>query len=471
MAIIIKSGTIITASETFQADILIDGEKISQIGEDIQIPGAEIISAEGCYIMPGGVDPHVHLELPMFDTISSDDFYSGHKAAAFGGTTCAIDFIPQLGMVLEESIDQWHAKARDKAVIDYGFHMNITHFSSEILEAIPRLVEKGIPSIKVFTAYEHMRLKDAEIFQVLRIARNHGVLPMIHAENGDVIDILVNEAVRDGNLSPIWHAKCRPKWGAIEATMRGIALSQMAESPLYIVHMNAGGEVDQLAYAREKGLPIMGETCPQYLFFTEEDIDKPDGAKFICSPPPRDREDNIRIWEGLSDDVIQVVGTDHCAFFLEGNKPIVYEGKEIAIAGKELGADDFRKIPNGLPGIGDRLPILWSYGVKAGKITPNQFVALTATNPAKIFGMYPQKGTLMPGADADIVIWDPEKEIDFGVKISHHRTDYNLYEGWQVQGYPIKVFSRGRLIVDGENWLGAPGTGRFIKRKPFTTVI
>jgi len=241
-------------------------------------------------------------------------------------------------------------------------------------------------------------------------------------------------------------------------------MSAVADAPVYIVHMNAGGEVDMLKYARERGVKVMGETCPQYLFFTVDHLRRADGSKWICSPPMRTEKDNARLWEGLHDGIVQTVGTDHCAFYYEGTKPILYEGQEIAIPGKELGRDDFTKIPNGLPGVQDRMPIMWTYGVRAGHITPNQFVAYNCTNPAKIFGLYPRKGALTPGADADIVIWDPEKKVNYGVAQSHHRTDYNLYEGWELTGYPEKVFLRGKLIVDGEKWLGKSGDGQFLKR-------
>jgi dihydropyrimidinase len=287
---------------------------------------------------------------------------------------------------------------------------------------------------------------------------------MLHAENGDVIDILVNEALAAGNTTPVWHTRTRPAWGAVEATLRGVALAVQAEAPLYVVHIDTAGAVDQVAYARKKGLPVMGETCPPYLFFTEDHLSRPDGAKWICSPPVRTAVDNARLWKGVAEGTIQTIGTDHCPFFYDGTKPINYEGREIAIPGKELGKDDFTKIPNGLPGVGDRLPVLWTKAVVAGKISPNQFVALMSTNPAKIFGLYPRKGSLLPGSDADIVIWDPNRKLTYGLAYAHHRTDYNLYEGWELTGFPEKVFLRGNLIVDGSQWYGKPGMGKYLKR-------
>jgi len=464
MSTLIKNGTLITVSETFEGDILIDGEKISLIGKDLQHPNAEVIDATGKLIMPGGIDPHVHLDLPMFGTVSSDDHYTGHKAAAFGGTTTVMDFVVLEQEGFEHSVDLWFEKSA-KAAIDYSFHMNLTRFDERLAKEIPALREMGITTLKVFTAYNgRLRLDDGNIFKALRIAKENGMLMMAHCENGDVIETLIPEALAAGHTSPEYHALTRPAWGGVEATLRMAAMAEQADSPVYIVHMNVGGEVDMLKYARERGVKVMGETCPQYLFFTIDDLRRPDGAKWICSPPMRTALDNARLWEGLSEGILQTIGTDHCPFFFDGTQPIFYEGREIAIPGKELGKDDFTKIPNGLPGIEDRLPVLWTSGVRAGKITPNQFVAYNSTNPARIFGLYPRKGALQAGSDADIVIWDPEKKVTYGVAQAHQRTDYNLYEGWELTGMPEKVFLRGKLIVDGEQWLGRAGEGQFLKR-------
>ena len=464
MATLIKNGTLITASETFDADVLIEGEKISLIGNDLQHPNADVIDATGRLIMPGGIDPHVHLDLPMFGTVSSDDHYTGHKAAAFGGTTTVMDFVVLEDQGFQYSVDLWLEKSA-KAAIDYSFHMNLTSFDDKIAEEIPSLRRMGITTLKVFTAYNgRLRLDDGSIFKALRIARENGMLMMAHCENGDVIEALIPEALAAGHTSPEYHALTRPAWGGVEATLRMAAMAEQADSPVYIVHMNVGGEVDMLKYARERGVKVMGETCPQYLFFTIDDLRRPDGAKWICSPPMRTAQDNARLWEGLSEGILQTIGTDHCPFFYDGTQPIVYEGREIAIPGKELGKGDFTKIPNGLPGIEDRLPVLWTTGVRPGKITPNQFVAYNSTNPAKIFGLYPRKGALLAGSDADVVIWDPEKKVTYGVAQSHQRTDYNLYEGWELTGMPEKVFLRGKLIVNGEQWLGNAGAGLFLKR-------
>jgi dihydropyrimidinase len=344
--------------------------------------------------------------------------------------------------------------------------MNLTRFDDQVAAEIPSLREMGITTLKVFTAYNgRLRLDDGGIFRAMQVARDNGMLVMAHCENGDVIETLTAQALAAGHTAPEWHARTRPAWGAVEASLRVAALAEQAGAPVYIVHMNVGGEADMLSYAREHGIQVMGETCPQYLFFTVDHLRRPDGAKWVCSPPMRTEKDNARLWRALADGTIQTVGTDHCSFFFDGARSILYEAQEVAIPGKELGAGDFTKIPNGLPGVQDRLPVLWTYGVRAGRISANQFVALTSTNPAKIFGLYPRKGALLPGSDADLVIWDPEKKVKYGVAHSHQRTDYNLYEGWELVGYPEKVFLRGRLIVDGDQWLGKAGGGQFLKRE------
>lgn len=464
--LLIKSGTLVTHEGTVQGDILVDGETILEVGKGLKAPSAEVIDASGKLVMPGGVDPHTHFDLEMFDTVSSDDHYTGHKAAAFGGTTTVIDFVPQPESgSLRSGVEAWHAKADSKAAVDWGFHANITRLDEKILAEIPTLLGLGISTLKVFMAYNgRLRLQDGEIFRLMQVAKQHGMLTMLHAENGDVIDVLVAEALAAGCTTPEWHARTRPAWGGVEAVLRGSALAAQADTSLYIVHMNTAGELDQLTYARQHGVRVMGETCPQYLFFNVEDLRRPDGAKWVCSPPMRTAADNEALWAGVALNEFQVLATDHCAFFYDGSRSIDYESAPIAIPGKELGASDFTKIPNGLPMVGDRLPILWTTGVGAGKLTPQQFVSLVSTNPAKIFGLYPRKGALLPGSDADIVIWDPERELAYGRAHSQHRTDYNLFEGWKLKGFPEKVFLRGQLIVDRERWLGRAGMGRYLPR-------
>ena len=471
MVTLIKDGMLVTAEGSFSADILVVGGKISQIAQNLQVAEAKVMDATGKFIFPGGVDPHTHFDLPMFGTVSSDNHYTGHKAAAFGGTTTVMDFVSFDFPTLSESVEVWHRKAR-KAAIDYSFHMNLTKLDDTIAAEIPSLPGMGITTLKTFTAYNNrLRLSDGDIFRALRIARDHGMLVMLHAENGDVIEMLITEALAVGHTTPEWHARTRPAWGAVEASLRACSLAAQAEASLYVVHMNVAGEVDMLKYARQRAAKVMGETCPQYLCFTEDDLRRPDGAKWVCSPPMRTKVDNARLWEGLADGTLQTIGTDHCPFFFDGTKSILYEGQPVAIPGKELGRDDFTKIPNGLPGVGDRLPVLWTTGVGTGKITAQQFVALTSTNPARIFGLYPRKGALLPGSDADLVIWDPQKKVKYGVAQSAQRTDYNLYEGWELSGYPEKVFLRGELIVDGEKWLGRAGMGEFLPRQAGAEVL
>lgn len=472
-AVLLKGGTLITDREEIDVDLRIEGEQIAAVGEDLPVDGADVLDVSGKLVMPGGIDPHVHLNLPMFDTVSSDDHYTGHKAAAFGGTTTVMDFVPQpeSGGLLS-GVEAWHERADDRAAIDFGFHMNVTDVSQPILDEIPALVDEGITTLKVFTAYNgRLRLQDGEIFRVMRIGAEHGMLTMLHAENGDVIEILMEEALAAGHTEPVWHARTRPSWGAVEAVLRGIGLAEQAGATLYVVHLNTAGGLEQIRYGRDRDARVMAETCPQYLFFSQEDLEREDGAKWICSPPLRTPADNAALWAGLADGSIQTFGTDHCPFFYDGTRPVVYEGEEVIIPGKELGRDDFTKIPNGLPGVGDRLPILWSYGVMQGRITPQRFVEVTSTNPAKIFGLYPRKGSLQPDSDADIVVWDPDRRLRYGVEHARHRTDYNVYEGWQLQGYPEKVFLRGRLLVDGDTWHGRPGGGQFLHRKPSAPLV
>ncbi len=465
MKTIIKNGTLVTAETSFQSDILIEDELIIQIAESIDVDDANVIDAAGKLVLPGGVDPHVNLNLEMAGTVSSDDYYTGGKAAAFGGTTTVIDFVSHGPGTLEESVQSHRRFADSTTSIDYSSHMNITRFDDQVAEQIPGLRRLGISTIKVFTAYNNrLRINDGDVFKAMRIAGQNDILTMVHAENGDVIEVLIKEALEAGHTEPIWHALTRPGWGAVEASLRAFALAAQADAPVYLVHMNMAGEVDQLKYARSKGIYAMGETCPQYLFFTEENLQQPDGAKWICSPPMRSKNDNIGLWQGLEDGTIQVLATDHCPFFYNGQKAIDYEGKKVAIPGKELGKDNFTLIPNGLPGVGDRLPLFWTHGVATGRISPERFVALTSTNPAKIFGLYPQKGCLRPGSDADIAIWDPDLTIKYGVEVAQHRTDYNLYEDWNLKGMPTIVMQRGKILVSDGKWFGKPGQGRFLHR-------
>lgn len=473
MKTLIKNGTLVTASETFQADLLLADGRIALIGAGLSADGAQVVDAAGHYVLPGAIDVHTHLELPFGGTVSSDDFYSGHKAAAFGGTTFHIDFAMQAkGERLQQAVERWNKKAADKAVIDYGYHLGITDLNEAILNEIPEMGRAGIPSLKLFMAYKNnLQVDDTTLFRTMLKAAEHGLLVMVHAENGDAIDVLIQQARAAGHLTPEWHALTRPDWCEGEATGRAVALAAVAGAPLYVVHVTCAKAVEAIALGRAKGARVMGETCVQYFHFSVDNLRQPDGAKFVCSPPVRTAADQAALWEAVRNGSLQHISTDHCPFLFDGTRPIMYEGRPFQIPGKELGAGDFSKIPNGLPVIEDRMPILWSYGVGQGRISLNQLVALGCTNPAKIFGLYPQKGTLAVGSDADVVIWDPHKQKTWGVDASHQRTDYNLFEGWEITGLPVKVFRRGELLVDGDRWLGQAGTGKWTPRATHAPVL
>lgn len=473
MKTLIKNGTLVTASETFKADLLLENGRIALIGSDLSADGAAVTDAAGHYVLPGAIDVHTHLELPFGGTTSSDDFYSGHKAAAFGGTTFHIDFAMQLkGERLHDTVKRWNQKSADKAVIDYGYHMGVTDLTEAVLEEIPQIGKEGIPSLKLFMAYKNvLQIDDTTLFKTMLKAAEHGLLVMVHAENGDAIDVLVKQALAAGHTSAEWHALTRPDWCEGEATNRAVSLAAVAGAPLYVVHVTCAKAAAAIAAGRAQGAKVMGETCVQYFHFSVDNLRQADGSKFVCSPPVRTAADQSALWEAVRRGTLQHISTDHCPFLFDGTRPIMYEGQPFQIPGKELGHGDFSKIPNGLPVIGDRMPILWSYGVNTGQISLNQLVALTCTNPAKIFGLYPQKGTLAVGADADVVLWDPNKKKTWGVAASHQRTDYNLFEGWEVTGLPVKVYRRGELLVDGDTWHGKPGTGKWTARAAHAPVL
>jgi dihydropyrimidinase len=468
MGIIIKNGTIITAGGEQDADILIEDEKVKDIGTNLNSGDTKVVDATGMLVMPGGIDMHTHLDLPFFGTFCSDDFFTGQKAAAFGGTTAHIDFVIQpVGGTLQEGLEEWRKKAHGKTVIDYGFHMAVTDLRPEVMEEIPSLINEGITSLKLFLAYKDVFMVDDEVFfNALLTAREHGMLIMVHAENGDVVDALIKKYVAEGKAEPKYHADAHPALAESEATGRAIALAGIADAPLYVVHMTCQQALDQLHLGRAGGLKVMGETCPQYLFLTTDDLAKPgfEGAKYVCSPPVRRVEDQDALWEALAGGLLQVVSTDHAPFFYEG-------GVDGRLPGKEMGLKSFSEIPNGMPGIEDRLMVLWHHGVNKGRFSRNRFVELMSTNPAKIFGMYPQKGEIAVGSDADILIWDPKKEHVISVDSHHMNTDYNVYEGMKVQGMPVKVFLRGKLIVDEDQWLQEKGEGKFIHRTPYGEVL
>jgi dihydropyrimidinase len=468
MGTVFKNGTIINAAETVQADILVEGGKIVLIGAALPTQGHSVVEAAGKYLIPGGIDVHTHLDLPFGGTSSSDDFDTGHKAAAFGGTTTHIDFVIQpKGGSLHDGLEVWHKKAGDKACIDYGFHLAITDLRDDVMKEIPTLVNEGVTSLKLFMAYKGVfQVDDTTLFRAMMTAAENGMIVMVHAENGDVVADLIAKYLDEGKTDPYYHALSRPSAVEGEATGRAVALAGVAGCPLYVVHMTCEEAVAQLRMGRARGLPVMGETCVQYMFATVDDLKRPnyEGSKFVCSPPVRTVKDQQVLWSALKDRTLQVVSTDHCPFWFEG-------GKDGKLAGKELGKGNFAKIPNGLPVIEDRMKIMWSYGVGGGYIDMNRFVEINCTNPAKIFGLYPRKGTISIGADADIVVWDPSHEETISAKTHHMNTDYNIFEGYKVKGGASAVFVRGTQVVDGSKWVGRNGHGQFLKRSPNAPVI
>ncbi|MCM3141170.1 dihydropyrimidinase [Brevibacillus sp. MER 51] len=454
----IRNGTVVTASDTYQADILIEGEKIVAIGSNLDGKDAEMVDATGYYVFPGGIDPHTHLDMPFGGTVTSDNFYTGTKAAAFGGTTSIIDFcLTNKGEPLHSSISTWHEKARGKAVIDYGFHLMVSDANDQVLEELGAVVRnEGITSLKVFMAYKNVLMADDEtLFKTLVRAKELGALVQVHAENGDVLDYLIKQAIAKGQTDPVYHAYTRPPEAEGEATGRAIALTALADAQLYVVHVSCAEAVRRIAEAREKGWNVYGETCPQYLVLDITDLQKPgfEGAKYVWSPPLREKWNQDVLWGALKNGILQTVGSDHCAFNFSGQK--------------ELGLGDFTKIPNGGPIIEDRMRLLFSEGVAKDKISLNQFVDMTSTKVAKLFGMFPQKGTIAVGSDADIVLFDPNLKRTISVETHHMNVDYNPFEGMVVNGDIISVLSRGSFVIRDQQFVGQAGAGRFVKRSTF----
>lgn len=456
---LIRHGIIITATDTYQADILIENGKISTIGQDLSLEGGEVINAQGCYVFPGGIDPHTHLEMPFGGTVTRDDFETGTIAAAFGGTTTVIDFcLTNKGEPLKNAIDTWHAKSKDKAVIDYGFHLMIGEMNEEVLGELAAVMdEEGITSFKIFMAYKNVfQADDGTLFRTLVTAKELGGLVMVHAENGDVIDYLVQKALAEGNTDPIYHALTRPPEAEGEATGRAAQLTGLANSQLYVVHVSCAEAVQKIAEARSKGFDVWGETCPQYLVLDQSYLEKPDfeGAKYVWSPPLREKWNQEVLWNALKNGQLQTLGSDQCSFDFKGQK--------------DLGLGDFTKIPNGGPMIEDRISILFSEGVKKDRITLNQFVDIMSTRSAKLFGLFPQKGTIAVGSDADIVIFDPARERTISAVTHHMAVDYNAFEGLKVTGEPVSVLSRGEFVIRDKQFVGEPGRGQYIKRLKYS---
>lgn len=450
---IIKGGTIVTAADTFKADIGIKDEKIVAVGLDLDDTKADIIEAQGKYVLPGGIDPHTHMDMPFGGTYSSDDFTTGTIAAACGGTTSIVDFsIQSQGKTLQETANIWREKADGNAVIDYGIHLNITDMNDDILKEIPNMIEKGYPTFKLFMTYEGMKVTDYTLMKTLKKVNENGGLTSVHAENYHAIKYFTEKLKDAGKTEPKYHAESRPDLVEGEAVGRAIKLAKLAGTPLYIVHNSCEASVSEIKRAREEGYPIMGETCPQYLLLSLDNYEEPgfDGAKYVMSPPLRDKKNWPYMWKSLSNDDIQLVATDHCPFFMKQ---------------KKLGEDFFGDIPNGAPGVELRMPLMYTYGVLKNNFDLQRFVQITSTNAAKIFGLYPKKGTIAAGSDADIVIFNPETEKTITQEMLHENVDYTPYEGMKIKGFPEIVFSRGKIIAKNSEFVGEEGYGQFIKRK------
>lgn len=458
MGIVLNGGTIVTAVDVYQADVRMEGERIVAMGHEIKQPEDQVINVDGCFLFPGGIDPHTHFDLPMGSFSTSDDFLSGSKAAVLGGTTTILDFATQFkGETLKTGLQNWHSKADGKCYVDFGFHMAITDWNDQVAQEMTDLVhQEGVPSFKLYMAYKNiLQVDDGALLQALRQAGECGALVCVHCENGDVVDYLVKEARAQGKTAPYFHPLTRPPEAEAEATNRVITLAQIANAPLYIVHLTCSGALQAVVEAKLKGLDVYAETCPQYLllddsYYRSEGFN---GAKYVISPPLRSVHHQEGLWTGLQTGILDTVATDHCAFNYKGQK--------------DLGLSDFSKIPSGAPGVETRMGLLYTYGVMTGKLTINEFVALTSTNAAKLFGLFPRKGTIAPGSDADLVVWDPRVSSTIKVETLHQQVDYTPYEGFKQKGQANHVFLRGKQVVkDGQLQVSRP-TGIYLSRKPF----
>ena len=457
MRTLIANGTIVTAEGSYAADVLVDGETIAQIGTGFEAAGAtfdETIDATGKYVIPGAIDVHTHMELPFGGTFAKDTFESGTVAAAHGGTTTIVDFAVQArGEALRVGLDAWHAKAEGNAVIDYGFHMIMSDVNDDTLAEMDQLVAEGVPDFKLFTAYPGVFLSpDDHIFRAMQQTTKNGGLILMHAENGPVIDVVAAQLVAEGKTDPYHHGIARYPAFEGEATSRVIRLAEAAGAPVYIVHLSVVDALNAVREARDRGVPAYAETCPQYLFLSIDDLGNGfEGSKFVCSPPLREKNPNWEeLWTGLRRNDLQVVSTDHCPFDFHGQK--------------ELGRGDFRKIPNGLPGVEDRVDLLFDGGVVGGQISKERWVEIISTEPARLFGMYPRKGTISVGADADIVVYDPNRKRTISAATHHMDVDYSCYEGKAIQGASEVVLSRGTVVVRDGEFTGHKGHGQFLRR-------
>jgi len=455
MRTLITNGTIVTADGSTAADVLVDGEMIAAIGTGLaaMVTADQAIDATGKWVIPGGIDVHTHMELPFGGTFAKDTFESGTRAAAFGGTTTIVDFAVQSrGKSLREGLDAWHAKAEGNAVVDYGFHMIMSDVNDETLAEMDTLVAEGVPDFKLFTAYPGVFYSDdGAVFRAMQRTAHNGGLIMMHAENGPAIDVVAAGLAAEGRTDPYFHGVARYPIFEGEATNRVIRLAEAAGVPVYIVHLSARDALNEVRAARDRGAKAFAETCPQYLFLSLDDMGNGfEGAKFVCSPPLRPKDHWNDLWTGLVKDDLQVVSTDHCPFDFHGQK--------------EMGRGDFRKIPNGLPGVEDRMDLLHDGGVVAGRISAERWVEITSTAAAKLFGMYPRKGAVAVGSDADLVIYDPDRRHTISAATHHMNVDYSCYEGRTVQGGSDIVMSRGSIVVRNGEFTGKKGAGRFLRR-------
>ncbi|MDZ4837282.1 MAG: dihydropyrimidinase [Candidatus Melainabacteria bacterium] len=455
MKTLIKNGRIITAVDDYFGDILIEGETISMIGKELTMEVDKIIDAKGKLVIPGGIDAHTHMDMPFGGTTSADDFESGTLAAAHGGTTTIVDFAIQTkGQSIIEALDIWHKKAAGKTAIDYSFHMIVTDLPHERTSELKRLINnEGVTSFKLFMAYPGVLLvDDATIYRAMSLASDQGAMICMHAENGVVINEIIDQALKAGKTAPKYHALTRPTKAESEGVNRAIAIAEMAGSPVYIVHLSCYDALKKVQEARDLGVNVFAETCPQYLFLDQSYYDKDDfeGAKYVMTPALREKWNQNELWTGLRMNDLQVVSTDHCPFCFKDQK--------------QLGKDDFSKIPNGGPGVENRMSLIYNGGVVGNRISVNRFVEITSTNPAKIFGLFPKKGTIAVGSDADIVIFDADKKVTISAATHHMRVDYSCYEGFEVQGVAETVISRGKVVIDNGKYTGKAGDGNFVKR-------
>jgi dihydropyrimidinase len=458
MKTLIKNGNVITAVDNYFADVLVEDGKVSVIGAKLSMEADKVIDASGKLVIPGGIDPHTHMELPFGGTAASDDFRTGTIAAAHGGTTTIIDFAVQYhGESLIQAVDNWHKKAEGKTAIDYGFHLITTDLPDERVPEMRRLINEGVMSFKLFMAYPGVFLvDDATIFRAMKNAGQAGGLICMHAENGIVINEIIKHALAEGKTAPKYHALTRPTKAEAEGVHRAIAIAEMADAPVYIVHLSCADALEEVREARDAGLPAYAETCPQYLFLDYSLYEREgfEGAKWVMTPPLREKWNQDKLWQGLRGNDLQVISTDHCPFCMKEQK--------------ELGRDDFTKIPNGGPGVEHRMSLIYNGGVAGGRISLNRFVELTSTSAAKLFGLFPRKGTIAVGSDADIVIFDPNEEMTISVKTHHMNVDYSAYEGTKVKGVTRTVLSRGQVVIEDGKYVGKPGDGQFLRRSGFT---